>query len=411
MKRTKQILQPQYMNSFSCIGSACEDTCCAGWRITIDQETYKKYKRVRDPEMKPLFNKILKRNRSNVTKENYARILMDENGVAPCLNKDGLCSIQLKLGEEYLSHTCAVYPRMSSKVNDIWEQSATTSCPEIARLALLNPNRMEFDYISKTIDEKLLKGQKINTENVSNTEKKYFWELRIFVIALLQNREYSIEERLIILGIFCDNIQEYIEEKKINELPNLISLYNQMLNNRLFDKELSNITTNHVVQIKILNQVLKMRLTNIVHKRYIECLKEVSEALGYETEDKPGIDFITRYQTIYQKYYRPFMEQHEYIYENYLVNYVVKNLFPFEDQYTIFGNYQMMVIHYALIKLHLIGMAGYHREDFNPEHIIKLIQSFGRVVEHNSSYLQSVYELLKKNNYNTMLYMAMLIKN
>ncbi len=37
------MFMPKYMLSFKCIGSKCIDTCCAGWDINIDEDTYKKY--------------------------------------------------------------------------------------------------------------------------------------------------------------------------------------------------------------------------------------------------------------------------------------------------------------------------------------------------------------------------------
>ena len=38
---------PSYLKNFKCIGGACEDTCCAGWSIEVDEGTYKKYKKVK----------------------------------------------------------------------------------------------------------------------------------------------------------------------------------------------------------------------------------------------------------------------------------------------------------------------------------------------------------------------------
>lgn len=32
---------PHYYSSFHCIGSACPDTCCAGWQIQIDSGSLK----------------------------------------------------------------------------------------------------------------------------------------------------------------------------------------------------------------------------------------------------------------------------------------------------------------------------------------------------------------------------------
>ena len=105
------------------------------------------------------------------------------------------------------------------------------------------------------------------------------------------------------------------------------------------------------------------------------------------------------------------MAEHEYILENYLVNYVFKNLFPLSGEKRIFDNYVMLIVHYAMIKLLLIGMAGYHKENFSVDHVLKLIQSFAKTIEHNNAYLKNVSDLLRANKFNTMPYMAILIKN
>ena len=34
---------PDYMTNFKCIGTDCIDSCCTGFNIDIDKETYKKY--------------------------------------------------------------------------------------------------------------------------------------------------------------------------------------------------------------------------------------------------------------------------------------------------------------------------------------------------------------------------------
>ena len=37
---------PAYYEQFSCIADRCEDTCCAGWEIDIDDESYAYYMNV-----------------------------------------------------------------------------------------------------------------------------------------------------------------------------------------------------------------------------------------------------------------------------------------------------------------------------------------------------------------------------
>ncbi len=32
---------PVYYNQFVCLGAECRDTCCKGWKIGIDEESYR----------------------------------------------------------------------------------------------------------------------------------------------------------------------------------------------------------------------------------------------------------------------------------------------------------------------------------------------------------------------------------
>jgi lysine-N-methylase len=411
--KQKIMLVPQYVQRFSCIGSDCEDSCCIGWQVNIDETTYKKYKRVRDDKLSPLFNKKITRNRSNPSAINYAKIKMDQEGCCPFLSEEKLCTIQLKLGEEYLSTTCSTYPRITNKVNEIMEQSLTMSCPEAARLALLNPNKMEFDEIESSINSYYSIGEVLSTTNqaVSNKPQKYFWELRIFTIQVLQNREYTVAERLIILGMFYRKAQVYVDQGRVEDLPQLIASYTVIIEGNSLKEELAKVPVEYVIQMALVKGIADVRFKQgIANQRYLDCFKELLETLNYD-EGETVEAVADRYKEAYRRYYEPFMSKHEYIYENYLVNHVFKNMFPFWEGYTLEENYMLMVIHYAMIKLHLIGMAGFHKENFNLDHVIKLIQSFAKTVEHNSAYLKQVFELLKKYNYNTMAYMAILIKN
>lgn len=104
------------------------------------------------------------------------------------------------------------------------------------------------------------------------------------------------------------------------------------------------------------------------------------------------------------------MSGHEYILENYLVNYVFKNLFPVVGD-DIFDNYVILITHYAMIKMMLIGMAGYRKENFGIDYAVKLIQSFSRAVEHDKNYVKRIFELLKENKMDTLGYMAILVKD
>jgi lysine-N-methylase len=173
---------------------------------------------------------------------------------------------------------------------------------------------------------------------------------------------------------------------------------------------LAAIPTQETIQLKLMKELTDERVVKGVNSRtYLECFDQFLHGVQF-TREATVEEVAARYREAEETYYRPFMAGREYILENYLVNYVFKNLFPFSGEKNLFENYIMMVVHYALIKMHLIGMAAFHR-GLTEEVVIKLIYSFSRTVEHNPPYLQHVLRLLKDNGYNTMAYMAILIKN
>lgn len=411
LTKKRTALVPQYLRQFSCIGSECEDSCCVGWKVEIDEQTYKSYNNVRHTELTPLLKKKVTRNRSNPTNRTYAKIKMEPNGACPFLSQEKLCNIQQKLGESYLSSTCSTYPRISNEVNGVLERSATVSCPEIARLALLNEQGIEFDEVSENVDERTIISKSLNTlgENSRKIEK-YFWELRIFTIQVLQNREYSLAERLIFLGMFFQKLEEYVTNQQFNDIPRLIASYSAMFSDNSLRSTLENIPHQQSIQMALLKEVSDQRfLFSVTSMRYINCYKKMLQGLNF-SGDMAMEEIAKNYIAAYEEHYKPFMDDHEYILENYLVNHVYKNMFPLSGFPTLFDNYVMLVIHYSMIKMHLIGIAAFDKE-LTKDSVIVLLQSFSKTVEHSSLFLKRVYDLLKECGYTSMAYMAILIKN
>ena len=136
-------LQPHSYHAFRCIGAECEDTCCIGWIVNIDKRTYQIYQACDDAELGSRLHELVTINTAANSDDNYARITLSGPG-CPFLS-EGLFAIQKKLGEEYLSIMCASYPRVMNVVDGVLERSLDLSCPEAARLVLLDHSPMEFD--------------------------------------------------------------------------------------------------------------------------------------------------------------------------------------------------------------------------------------------------------------------------
>lgn len=378
-------------DNFECIGSKCEDHCCRDWSITIDKSTYDKYKKVENEEFKKIFeDAVLKK--KYATKYEYAVMNLNKNGECPFLDDKKLCSIYRLLGPENMCNTCRRYPRSSVKVDDIIQNVVLLSCPEASRKTLLRKNPIEFNI--REIDEpsKVLVSKKINFNEDGCFSKDEFLELRSFTIGLLQNRDYSIEERLLILGFFIEDLNgksekdtfSLIDEYKYNiSLENYKGIVNQIDTKNILDIE---IRYSIKAYLKVIHRFRSTRLKeNLLNMS--KGLK-VSENIDFE-------DFKENYITIKNSYYNPFIENYEYVFENYLVNYVFKNLLMHSKK-NLFKDYAEMLIQYSMIKFSLIGVCGNLKDDMDESNLILTISTFARGVEHCKDNMESLKELIKE---------------
>src|SRR5579863_9500020 len=100
-----RVLQPRGFEAFRCIGANCEDTCCVGWIVSVDKPTYEKYQNCSDAAIGPSLRTLVTINEKPIIEDDYARIV--PNGSACPFLSGGWCSIQQRMGEGYLSNTCA----------------------------------------------------------------------------------------------------------------------------------------------------------------------------------------------------------------------------------------------------------------------------------------------------------------
>ena len=137
------MVKTSYLNKFECIGSKCPNSCCIGWNIDLDEKTYKDYENSEDPE---LVNYLIKNKDS--TPDKYGEIKKDKKERCSFLDKNNLCKVQKKYGEDSLSFTCKSFPRRKVDFGEIAIESGRLSCPEISRLFFEDKNLLELDFIN-----------------------------------------------------------------------------------------------------------------------------------------------------------------------------------------------------------------------------------------------------------------------
>ncbi len=124
------IYAPPYYSAFKCLAGECKHTCCAGWRIGLDEETLALYNAL-DGELGEVV-------RANIdTDEDGAHIPLDGCGRCPHLDSDGLCRIISAMGQGAVSEICREHPRFYNLLPDRIEVGLGLSC-EAAALSVLS---------------------------------------------------------------------------------------------------------------------------------------------------------------------------------------------------------------------------------------------------------------------------------
>ncbi len=421
-----KLLQPGYFDAFDCIGAACEDTCCVGWIVHVDKPTYDKYQNCSDPQLGPSLRNLITINEKGSTDEDYAKIVFTAAGCS--FLSEGLCSIQQRLGESYLSDMCATYPRVMNRAGEVLQRSLDLSCPEAARLALLNPSPMQFYEQEYLEDGSIRLGNSpsldISSLKDSSEASRSFRDVRRLVISVLQNRSYPIWKRLFMLGCLCEKLDETGMGSADRDALNAIHEYIDALNGGALDDLLAQCSPHPpAVQLELVLDLIVARISSDASSpRFLECYREFMG--GIQWTSKSTMDEIgSRYAEAYSQFYVPFMNLHEHIIEHYLVNYAHRTLFPFglpesnlrlaDDRIPspIAGQYMLMIAHYAITRTLLIGMAGFHKSAFGVDHVVKLIQSCAKTFEHSTTYPGQAIKMLADKAMTTPVSLCVLMQN
>lgn len=184
----------------------------------------------------------------------------------------------------------------------------------------------------------------MKNRNLTRQQEQIFWDLRIFTIQLLQNRNYSIESRLIILGLFLNRLENIPADSRKEKLAETIDLFSKSIADGSLQKSIEQLPNNISFQIEAAKALMKERASKaFTNEQYVACFNEMIQGLELN-KNLTDEEKVAVYKEAYENYYKPFMTNHEYIWENYLVNYVFSNMFPYNMKSFTHG-YLMLIIH------------------------------------------------------------------
>ena len=365
MEKKYIYFQPQYVSEFVCDSSKCgnENCCERGWNIDVDAATYQKYLH-HEPQAAEFF-------KYSASKEKY---LLTEHP-CPFLTEKKLCRLQLEHGEDFLSPTCRSYPRVTNYFGKFFERALTLTCPLAAQMILLREEPLSFELVE--VSEKVLEGKIIvNPVNLDEKTLAHVIEIQIAMISILQERTLSINQRLIVLGFFLDRLDEIFSAEVFDTdaLTKLISAY-----------ESKKFLATQVPRL--------LRVVKFDAKKFAKLMFELADNFYGVGKFTDAVSKIAANGDKLKTFKKNFLTKYATFLENFLVNELFINCYPWRFAGDIMRNFGVFAIKYKIFELTLLLVAL--KKILSADDLLALTDLFASQFDHVEAYHRQIFDYLR----------------
>lgn len=375
---------PDYYKKFQCIAEKCEDTCCAGWGIAIDEKSLEKYKNFQGGFGNRLRNSIDWKEKS-----------FEQVGKrCAFLNEDGLCDIYSEAGKDMLCLTCKRYPRHYEEFENLREVSLSLSCPEVARMILGNKEKVTFlNSYRETKEEEY--------EDFDFFLFTKLLEMREFFMEILQNRQLSLEYRMAFLLATCHDLQNRISKGELFEIDELLRKYRKAGFQRKADSRFAEYEGCPLESFETIKTIFEnLYQLEVLDERWTGFLKEC-EGIIYKDENT-----YLALKEDFKKYYK----EKEYEYEQILVYFLFGYFTGAVYDGKAFDKVRFAVVNTLLIRELDIALwiKSGKQLDFCGQ--VDLVHKFARELEHSDPNLDEMEMMIgyqKEYSLENLLYCVM----
>lgn len=416
---------PDYFRNFHCLGADCKDTCCQHWEVKVDRTHYHllQEKMSEDEHEKALFEKFIYINEQPVSGDHdYAFIRMTDEGKCPMLSEQELCNLHAHHGIEPLGDVCTFYPRVISRCGTDMELSGALSCPEVARLCLLDKQPLKFSRfnISQLPRTKNYPIQRELPQNPFDYYAQHFRQLRQGLLELAARETFPLNVRLYALIKLANGISTYYHRDcTLNSSERLQNdLRHSMSKEQL--KEIQDFialdSSVNQLALLVIRAVLEIKVVQFADEKISRLAKNVFVDFGMSAETEISaipIEVMQKeYDSLHQRVSPKLNQKIDSYFTRYLCNCLFREwYFTMPDTFTYM---QMLLIRLAMLRFLFYSNPRCKQliEEF--EHAdsdsrrsleaeldalaINLVYNFAREIDQNLSFLQLVYTAISEQD-------------
>lgn len=360
-------VRPDYYEKFQCIADRCTITCCQEWKIGVDNETNRKWKKLLPPDT--VVDKKKNLSAYTVKKDGMRVIALDEKHRCPFLNEEKLCRLVCTYTDRVLSDTCTQFPREVHRFSTHEEETLMPCCPAVidiwkdAKEIVFPKVDREYKNHLFVIREHMMELLEDSTQRLEDQLKQGFY------ILLELNKQDSLTMQL---------VNEYFSGESVAQLREAIA----------------QIPMNELDSMDECNELLQDLAVNYqkegLYKKYLDPIllqaKQLSETYAADT--------MCEDLQLFEKQFR----QWQPLLRKFLLNEFYSDLLvPDGDLESMIVSMQWIGMEYAVIR-HSVFLKWLERKQFTYEelrdYMVVITRMTGYEQEDIVEYLQNSFEFL-----------------
>ena len=402
--RTVILRVPDYYKEFFCIADKCKDSCCIGWEIDIDEDTYEFYRHTDGA-----IGKRLKKYMYQTADGDYS-FELQQHGRCPFLNGTNLCDICIELGEEALSEVCTEYPRFTIEYGDVIQKCLSLSCEEVGRLVFTRENSVsivELPYSGLMVDEDY-RDSEVNEKGEGDRENedyeeieeeklriKFMEKIQEHAVAILQDKGKPIEERMREYLYYAENVQQRINDGQWDvEDIEVIEYMEELVENDNIGGIAHGV---HLVEQKKNNRVEGNLKEDDLYQRFLRRLQmfEQMETLDREWDTVKKELKVTLTSESYKNILMAFRESKGYLeqdYEQLMVYFTFRYFMNAVYDYDLLSYARLALV--CTLMIRDMDLVRFQKNDgaYTREDRIDVVRIFSKEVEHSEENVELARE-------------------
>lgn len=367
-------IRPDYYEKFQCIAGLCSITCCQEWKIAVDADTNRKWKKLLPPQDVTPQKKNLS---AYTTNKNGGRVIeLTEDHKCPFLNKNKLCKLVTAYGDKVLSQTCTVFPREVHRFSEWEEETLMPCCPAVIDLL-------------REEDESHIRMERWTA---ADEYEQICVMIRNKIADFFSADDKSVEE--ILLCAFYILSELYRVKEKIS--TEIVSEYFSDESEKQLVKAIRELASDPAATMEEQNELLQDLAVNYrkegLYQNYLDPVIDAAEELSehYEDLDLPRLSdaFAMEFDR-----YEPLMKK-------FLKNEMLSDLYPPDgDIESMMVHFQWIAMEYAVIR-HSIFLQWYQSGkgeipyELVRDYIVVICRMTGYEEEDIYEYLENSFESL-----------------